>query len=233
MKINSKIINIPPFISTSWDNIASIHMKGGTLALVLSNNETILVPGLAPSTVELIFAAHAAHLEEKGDKHHFASGNLLMQAFSGEESKEFPLKFGFSTVDGVGAALQHDPSQHDAPPVPEEILKKIAAIAKIVTQDELVDFPKGEPDCNCMHCQICRAISENSSEMALPRTEEPPVSEEELRFQDWEIVQTADKLYQVINPLDREEKYNVFLGEPVGCTCGKQGCEHILAVLKS
>ena len=42
-----------------------------------------------------------------------------------------------------------------------------------------------------------------------------------------------DKLFTVINKLDQQEKYNVFLGEPVGCTCGKQGCEHMLAVLKS
>lgn len=239
MKINSKIINIPPFISTSWENIASLHMKGAVLAVVLSNGDTIHVPGLAPSTVELIFAAHAAYLEEATHQKQMpTSGNLFMSAMTGEQGEqigEFPVQFGFSTLDGMTAALKHDPSQKDTPPLPDEILNKIAAIAKIVSSDEEVQFPKGQPGCNCMHCQICRVISgEAASTPAIEMApEEPQVTEEELRFQDWEIVQQGDQLYEVINPLDRNEKYHVFLGNPVGCTCGKQGCEHILAVLKS
>ena len=48
-----------------------------------------------------------------------------------------------------------------------------------------------------------------------------------------EITQTGDKLFTVVNKLDPQENYHVYLGHPVGCTCGKQGCEHILVVLKS
>lgn len=234
MKINSKVLNIPPFISTSWDKIASLHMKGSTLAIVLSNGETVQVPGLPPTTVELIFAAHAAYLEEATapeQRPQPRAGNLFMQAFAaGEQGGEFPLRFGFSSLDGMGGALQHDPSQFDAPPLPEDVLNKIAAISKIVASDEELNFPKGQPGCNCMHCQICRAVS---GEPSAPVAAEPEVLEDELRFRDWEIVQTGDRLYQVTNPLDKNEKYSVFLGEPVGCTCGKAGCEHILAVLKS
>lgn len=232
MKINSKVLNIPPFISTSWDKIASLHMKGPTLAVVLSSGETILVPGLPPSTVELIFAAHANYLETEQAKPQMpAGGNLFMQAFAGgEEAGDLPVRFGFSSLDGMGGALQHDPSQSEAPPLPDEVLSKIAAISKIVASDEAVSFPKAHPGCNCMHCQICRAIA---GESAAVIEVEPEVSAEELRFQDWEITQVGDKLYEVVNPLDKQEKYNVFLGEPVGCTCGKPGCEHILAVLKS
>ena len=34
-----------------------------------------------------------------------------------------------------------------------------AEVAKIVTADEEANFPKGVPGCNCMHCQICRAVA--------------------------------------------------------------------------
>jgi hypothetical protein len=36
-----------------------------------------------------------------------------------------------------------------------------------------------------------------------------------------------------MNPLDHKEHYNVFLGDPIGCSCGNNNCEHIQAVLKS
>ena len=59
------------------------------------------------------------------------------------------------------------------------------------------------------------------------------VSDEELRFKTWEISQTNDKLYLVSNPIDANEHYSVYLGEPVGCTCGEKHCDHIRAVLSS
>ena len=63
--------------------------------------------------------------------------------------------------------------------------------------------------------------------------EEEIVSDEDLKFKTWDIVQTGEKLYDVTNPLDTKEQYHVYLGEPVGCTCGEQYCEHIRAVLSS
>jgi len=62
---------------------------------------------------------------------------------------------------------------------------------------------------------------------------EEEVSDEDLTFQDWEVKQEGDKLYLVTNPLDRDERYRVFLGKPLGCTCGKTNCEHIRMVLSS
>ena len=57
------------------------------------------------------------------------------------------------------------------------------------------------------------------------------MNEEDLKFRNWEIEQTADKLYIVTNPFDKNEHYSVFLGDPLGCTCGEKNCEHIRAVL--
>ena len=39
------------------------------------------------------------------------------------------------------------------------------------------------------------------------------VNEEDLKFRSWDIKQTNEHLYEVINTLDTKEKYNVFLGE--------------------
>ena len=105
------------------------------------------------------------------------------------------------------------------------------AIAKIISPSEELLLPKSEPGCNCFFCQIARALNPELS--SSHTTDEPAIADEELQFQQWDIKQTGEKLYSVINRLDEHEKYNVYLGHPIGCTCGKQGCEHILAVLKS
>ena len=126
----------------------------------------------------------------------------------------------------------------NAPDLPAEILEKIASIAKIIAPEDQNSLPKSEPHCNCFYCQVSRAIQAGliHHEAGAKPQEEPneePISDEDLSFQQWDILQASDNLYTVINRLDTQEKYNVFLGQPVGCTCGKLACEHILAVLKS
>ena len=67
MNINPKILSIPPYISTSWKNIASLHVdtQNPTLVLIVTllNGTCIEVPQLAPDTIEMIFRAHAHFLE--------------------------------------------------------------------------------------------------------------------------------------------------------------------------
>ena len=93
----------------------------------------------------------------------------------------------------------------------------------IETLDQL---PAGEPKCNCYFCQIMNRVHH---ELFL----EQEVLEADLKFRDWTITETGDKLFSVENPLDSSEKHSVYLGHPVGCSCGNEGCEHIIAVLKS
>jgi hypothetical protein len=146
-----------------------------------------------------------------------------------EPGEEPSIRFAFGTsLDGLGGMMQHNPNQANAPDLPPEILQKIGAISKILSPSDEVDLPKAETGCNCFYCQIARALNPATSVL-----EEPEVTAEELNFQQWTITQTGDKLYMVVNRLDDHEKYNVYLGQPIGCTCGKEGCEHILAVLKS
>ena len=83
-----------------------------------------------------------------------------------------------------------------------------------------------------MHCQIMRIMREDQEE-ATDNSHEEEVTAEDLRFREWDIEHSGDHLFVVSNPLNQQEQYNVFLGKPVGCTCGQPNCEHIRAVLNS
>ncbi len=238
MKINARIFSLPPYISTSWNNVLALHMKGGSLVVSLVDGDIIEIPGLNEELIELIFTSHASFLENDmacDHSNHSFSATRSQPSSSTEGSLELPIRFGLTAMDSLGAAMQHNPAQANAPDIPREILQKIGAIARIVAPDEPNALPQAEPHCNCMHCQIARAINlsqDEQEEQKAPR-EDPIVTDEELKFQQWTITQTGDKLFIVSNSLDNKEKYSVFLGDPVGCTCGQPGCEHILAVLKS
>lgn len=222
MKINDKILSIPPYISTSWKNINSILSDKNNLIIILNTNAKIIIPNLEKPTMELIFNAHEKHLDADSEK----------PSKPNSFSMGFPLKIGAEGIESLGSAMQHNPAQANAPDIPEEVLKKIASISKIMELESQDMLPKAEPHCNCVYCQIARAIS-GEAKPPPPEENEEIVSEEDLKFKTWDIEQTGENLYSVINPLNNNEKYTVFLGTPVGCTCGKKNCEHIKAVLNS
>ena len=224
MLINDKILNLPPYLSTSWENVTSIHMKGALLVVVLKEGEVVHIPGLGSTVIETIFSAHAKFLE------------MDSSSLKKIDNVEIPFRFGFATADSMAQAMQHNPAQANTPDIPDEILSKISAMTKIIAPEDSNILPKAEPHCNCMHCQIARAIhrGQDKEEITfIAKDAEEEVLDEELSFQQWEITQTGDKLYAVINRLDSQEKYSVYLGHPIGCTCGTENCEHIVAVLKT
>lgn len=233
MKINDKILSIPPYISTSWSYIKSLQMKGPFLVITLMGGESINIPNLKGDIIEQIFAAHANYLENRSENPKEQSGSFTQTIFN-PETTEMPFKLGIGSIDGLGNPLMHNPNQKDAPDIPKQILQKIATIAKIISPEDISAMPKAEPHCNCLHCQIARTIN-NVVDPAHTTHEEQEevVKDDELAFQQWDVSQTGDNLYNVINRLDTQEKYSVYLGHPVGCTCGKSTCEHIVAVLKS
>jgi hypothetical protein len=243
MKINNKMLSLPPYISTSWNHVLALHLKGSALVVCLTDGSTIEIPELRPEILETIFNAHASYLDRQSTQERPTSiqqmkSNIpfIASSTSQETESDFPFRLGFGTFDTLGSALQHNPSQSQAPDLPPEILSKISAIAKIIAPDDPQSIPKPEPHCNCIHCQIARAINQGLEAGQTPEDDEKKedeIKEEDLTFRQWDISQSGDKLYTVINRLDSKEKYSVYLGHPVGCTCGKQGCEHILAVLKS
>lgn len=231
MKINPKYLSLPPYISTSWKNVVALYVRESILFVSMIDGEMIEIPDLKPELLEVVFAAHAAYLEYEIAREHFENKKEFpapQSLLAAETGGESPFRFGFSTLDGFGSALQHNPSQANAPDIPQDILHKISSIAKIVSP-ETNSFPQPEPHCNCMFCQIAKALHSENQEPSHPSHEES-VSDEDLKFQEWRITPTAEKMFDVSN---ESEKYTVFLGDPVGCTCGRPGCVHILAVLKS
>lgn len=233
IKINEHVLIIPPYLSTTWNQIVSLQMKENNLIVRLSDETTVSIPNLNEESITSIFEFHAQFLEQltkqASQQLSFPNREALLEKLIGLDSKEPGVHIAFSTMDGMGGAMAHNPEQSNAPDLPKEVLEKITAITKIIAADALDNLPKPETDCNCFFCQLTRAM--NPQEQTI--TIEEQVLDEELKFQEWDIEPAGVQLYSVTNKLDGSEKYNVFLGHPVGCTCGKSNCEHIVAVLKS
>lgn len=218
MKITPKILHIPPFISTSWDQITSLYLqtKSGFphLAIVLRDGILIEVPNLTQREIDEVFQAHA----------NFSEGPSPLSLLDSAFSFSIPMKLDGSMLDSLTSHLQHNPEQTGLPQIPTHILSKILTILRSLGPIDETLFDKPQPNCNCTYCQLSKA--------ALGEPEEV-VADTDLTFRDWEISQKDEKLYQVTNPLDKGEYYTVFLGEPIGCTCGCKNCEHIRAVLNT
>ncbi len=217
MKINDKILNIPPYISTSWENINSLFTQNGYLIVILKSGAKIEIPNLKQETIDKIFKIHSKVLENKTKPKTFISFGL----------PSLPM----DNLESLSSAMQHNPEQKDSPDIPSEIINKIAKVAKLFAEDASMDIPKPVENCNCMHCQIARALQIGNG--IHPENLDEEVDEKELKFRDWDIFEEGSHLYKVVNRLDEKEYYNVFLKEPIGCTCGKKNCEHIKAVLNS
>ena len=241
MRINHKILSIPPYISTSWKNVLSLHVEQEEnkpfLMIGLANGSFVEVPHLDTIVIEAIFAAHEKYLEMENpipQKNPSTFPSQKTPPTISETSAIISFPFRIEGPENLGSMLQHNSDAANSPDLPKEMLEKIATLSKVIGFDNAESFPKPEPHCNCTHCQIMRAIHGEALEQ--PKEIEPIpelVTAEDLKFRDWEIKQTADKLFIVTNPLNEEEHYNVFLGSPVGCTCGEKNCEHIRAVLNS
>lgn len=228
LKITDSLLSIPPYLSTTWEHIASLYMKGGILAVTLEDGESIHIPNLTPETIQLIFRQHALYLDRKVTAH------TQQSASEAPSAGEATIRFAFGqSLEGLEHVMQHNPHQSNAPDLPHHVIQKISAIARIMGPTEIDNLPAPVPHCNCFYCQIARSFQHDSPPPCADEERGEHVEEKELQFQQWTITQIGEQLFLVVNRLDPNEKYQVFLGEPVGCTCGKGGCEHILSVLKS
>jgi hypothetical protein len=239
IRITNKLIFIPPYLSATWAQVQTLRVMGQndqlTLQVTLADGHTVSIPHLDEATVERAFVEHMRFLEER----ELAGEQRLpapVQPTSLEGMMGMPIAFDLGDIEGMSnAVLQHNPGQADAAPLPSDVLNRIATIAQAMGSD-LQQMPPFEANCNCLYCQIARALQTGAAaveQVAIEEVEEEPVSDEELQFRTWDVDQTGDKLYRVTNPLEKAEQYNVFLGEPIGCTCGHKNCDHIQAVLRS
>jgi len=256
MKINQKMLNIPPYISTSWKNVAALYVDNQqnkpVLSIALLNGTCVQVPNLTSCVLEAIFSMHSQYLEQEQslsnkEKMTLPKGVLGiipgMELVNTSELAEDPeslqnlttflktLSASFKGIlPGIDLLLQHNSQLTEAPLLSKDILEHIFSFLKSLDDGSMLNglLTKPEhPHCNCPYCQISR--------FAQNKTEEPEeeVSDKDLKFKTWDIEQTGDKLFAVTNPFDANEKYSVFIGDPIGCTCGEIRCKHIHAVLSA
>jgi hypothetical protein len=246
MKIDHHIVSIPPYISTSWDHVRSLSVKDHILVIALHDDEVIRIPGLSEQEIENIFKTHAEWLEREQQEDNAAKEMLAGPEFNfgtlvsddGQTSfsilmSGLPGMSEMEAIPGLGIALQHNPTQATSPNLPREVLGRIGSIGKMMIPDGAEGIPEAEPHCNCYYCQIARAIQNNLIPNSLHHIEAEKVSDEELTFCQWDIRSLGEHLFEVTNRLDTLESYKVCLEPNVGCTCGREGCEHLVAVLKS
>ena len=239
MKITDKIISIPPYISTSWDKVSLLHMSDKDLIITLKDNTRIAIPDLPRDVLEEIYNAHAHFLEHQSFT---AQPTPEQQPRSGElnplqQELNAPFRILFGTLESLTQALQHNPAYSNLAPLPQEIISKIQMLAKSLPPEELANFLEPVAGCNCMYCQISRVLRGDAQQdievkTRPPESPEDEVAAEDLLFEQWSVETLGNKMYNVINKLDPKEHYSVYLGDPIGCTCGKQNCEHIVAVLR-
>ena len=241
VKINDQLICIPPFISARWSQIAFIESQEGenkdqgTLRLHLIDGKIISIPNLDQSIIDIAFQEHLLYLEtsqsgkeDSRDDDKLGVGvlmNVLQQITKGNDIQVLPKNLIsplFSGTNPIEAILQHTPEHKDHPDAPTDVLEKMADVIRVLSGNNATLLPKPEPHCNCMHCQIGRVMNEEDT---------LTVSDKDLTFRTWDIMQSGDKLYIVTNPLNPSDQFSVYLGSPIGCTCGEPNCEHIKAVL--
>lgn len=239
VKINDQLICIPPYISAHWNQISCIESVSDpsyetpVLKLHLINGQVISIPNLDVPLIETIFREHQLYLETSDNKKSTKDNNQLSGLVSvlQQVSKDIDVQILSSSnlVSSLLSAhpldmiLQHIPEHKDYPDASPEILEKIASIIRMFPHSSVSSQIKPERHCNCLHCQVGRLIVEEE--------QEDEVSQEDLSFREWDVTQNEDHLYVVTNPLDPNEQFSVYLGSPIGCTCGQQNCEHIRAVL--
>jgi len=82
-KIDQEKICIPPYISTTWDQVAFLRTRQcpetneKTLQLHLKDGSMISIPNLDPTLVDISFSAHLKHLEENKSPRAETKGGLF------------------------------------------------------------------------------------------------------------------------------------------------------------
>jgi hypothetical protein len=233
MRITNNILSIPPYISTSWLYVNTLHVEYRTesayLIVHLKNGLKVEIPQLSDQLIQEIFHMHSKFLEEHINQPTISNDPSNTAVLKDPLLPGSMLNINLEGLNQFNESLQHNWEQKDFPQLPEDFLKRISILSNIMKEEILTSLPHAEPHCNCPYCQVIRAMR-----AVVPHEEaEEVISDADLRFKDWEVTKEEDQLYIVTNPLNQEEQYRVFLGTPIGCNCGQTKCEHIKAVLRS
>ena len=145
-----------------------------------------------------------------------------------------------ATIEAMAHPLKHVPSQSNTPNIPEELLYKLTDTLKILmAEGKSINIAPATKSCNCLHCQVSRQLTkdtqsslwdDNITQQDLGDDVDQEIN---LSFATWLVKKEKDCVYSVTNSENSNEKYSVYLGTPIGCTCGQSSCVHIQAVLRS
>lgn len=227
IKINKSVLSIPPYISTQWNQISAISFDDAkkVLVITLTNGGSVNIPNLDKNTIDKVFSMHASHMQ------------VAEQKTTNNASANIQIPFDFSNLQLPGlnsfsSIMQHDEAGAKSPDLPQEVLEKVKAMREALNiDDSALDMPAPVDHCNCIHCQVNRALQGVTDKEPVA---EEPVKASDLTFKEWNIEPAGPDLFNVSNPLDEKEQYQVYLGDDnMGCTCGQKNCPHLIAVLKS
>ena len=237
MKLTPKIFSIPPYISTRWEFVLSLRVTDDVLIVTLKDGTVCTIPNLPKETIEQIFTFHT-EAEEVQDRERENLQPLLESMKTGfKDLMQMLSKLGANAAGSIGKALEHDPQNANLPELPPDMVKKVQLLLNVIPKEDVLAMPEGVPGCHCMYCQINgilrRSIGIGEENVPDELEGSEPVEEKDLQFSEWNVESIGDKLYKVSNKLNQNEEYRVFLGDPIGCTCGRPHCEHVLAVLRS
>jgi hypothetical protein len=216
-----------------------VHEK--MLIITLKDGSSGSIPDLTQEELSQIFTSFSSYAELPEEEEHKEAAAFkkdISQLVEGmkkgvSEFVNLLTKTGGQAL-GITKSLEHDPTNAHLADLPPEARKRVEMLLQIVPEDEILAMHEPIQNCNCMYCQVQRILRATLYKKKHPsEDEEEPVDASELTFTEWNVEPIAEKLYIVRNKLDPQEEYRVFLGEPLGCTCGKINCEHIIAVLRS
>jgi hypothetical protein len=159
MKINHKVLSIPPYISTSWKNISSLQsMQEGekhSLIIHLQDGGLVRVPDLEAVVVQGIFGAHAKYVE--------------MESKAPVSTRQSPLQeaspsIKFFAIENISSMMTHNEQERNAPDLPSYILSKVQEISLEMGLSNSATLPVAEAGCNCPFCQIAKSIQKMGGE---------------------------------------------------------------------
>lgn len=207
MIINKQILSIPPFISTSWQDVELLLSDGhSTLNIYLKNGTLVKISNLLKEDLDLIFKVHQ---------------DILLSPSQPEiPSLIDPLLLSFS-----GSLLEHDPDLKDASPLPLEVKTKLKSLLDEIPKLDKIKLPDIHPDCHCPFCQIMNLMQDQDHDDEL-------VTDDDLHFSTWKQEALSEHLIKLIHPFNHDENYLVSLDTPITCSCGQTGCEHVEHVLR-
>lgn len=233
-KITDKLISIPPYVSTSWDQVSALQREGEVLHIFLLSGAKITIPHVSEEAFQHLFTHHSRWIEKETPLSQTAPDVTFDTIQKGlKDVVSLTMKLGVSALGQLGQVLEHNPAHAHLPPLPPEMVDRIKALTNIISKEDLKSLQPPVEHCHCLYCQIVRLLRGNELLTEEPSPQDEVIEDKDLQFSQWQVAPLADQQYIVRNKLDSHEEYKVFLGDPMGCTCGKPHCEHIVAVLRS